>query len=78
MKPVESSTISHIDFADGILSVKFKSNPKVVYDYPNVTAAAVGPHGLNKPTIAESQNGRAEDGSTDRPQRSSVSLDDGL
>jgi hypothetical protein len=38
MKPVESSTISHIGHKDGVLSVRFHSNPKVIYDYPNVTA----------------------------------------
>lgn len=38
MKEVESSTISHIGYENGTLSVRFKSNPKVVYDYPDVTA----------------------------------------
>lgn len=38
MKEVESSTISHVDYKDGVLSVKFKSNPKIIYDYPGVTA----------------------------------------
>jgi hypothetical protein len=38
MPEVKSSTVSHIDHKDGVLSVRFKSNPKVVYDYPNVSA----------------------------------------
>lgn len=38
MKEVESSTISHIGFEDGTLKVRFKSNPKVDYHYPDVTA----------------------------------------
>lgn len=38
MKPVESSTISHIGHDGETLSVRFKSNPKVVYDYRPVTA----------------------------------------
>jgi hypothetical protein len=38
MKEVESSTISHVGHKDGVLSVKFKSSPKVIYDYPDVTA----------------------------------------
>ena len=33
MKPVDSSTISHIGHENGKLSVRFKSNPKVVYEY---------------------------------------------
>lgn len=39
MKEVNSSTISHIGHADGVLSVRFKSNPKIVYDYHGVTEA---------------------------------------
>lgn len=38
MKEVESSTISHVGYDNGTLSVRFKSNPKVVYDYLDVTA----------------------------------------
>lgn len=39
MKEVESSNISHIGFKDGVMSVKFKSSPDKVYDYPGVTQA---------------------------------------
>lgn len=38
MKEVSSSTISHIGHDGETLSVQFKSNPKVIYDYPGVTA----------------------------------------
>lgn len=38
MKKIEgSSTVSHIGYDNGVLSVKFHSNPKLIYDYPNVT-----------------------------------------
>lgn len=37
MKPVESSTVSHIGHENGVLSVMFHSNPKIIYDYPDVT-----------------------------------------
>jgi hypothetical protein len=38
VKEIEgSSTISHIGHENGVLSVKFKSNPKVIYDYPDVS-----------------------------------------
>lgn len=38
MKPVDSSTISHIGHEDGnTLVVRFKSNPKCDYCYPDVT-----------------------------------------
>lgn len=38
MKEIEgSSTVSHIGYDNGTLSVKFKSNPELIYDYPDVT-----------------------------------------
>lgn len=39
MKEVKSGNISHVGWKDGVLSVRFKSNPEKVYDYPGVTEA---------------------------------------